>query len=158
VETCRAHRRVAVDARTGRAASFETPRRFVELRTVVDLPPRYAAWSAAAALPRLGASGPIEPTHAALRPTRARLWIATPENGLRVLRDPETPAEQATLGLRAVADPPVPQVVWYVDGRPYVVAEAPYTARWPLAPGDHVIEARLPNVDVRSGRVTVHVE
>ena len=99
-----------------------------------------------------------EPSRAALRGGSVRLWIASPETGLRVLRDPETPPEQATIALRAVVEPPVPQVVWYVDGRPFTVADHPYTARWPLTPGDHVIEVRLPNIDVRSGRVRVHVE
>lgn len=158
VDSCRAHRRVAVDVRTGRAASFGTPRRFVELRSVVDLPPRYAAWSAAAGLPRLAATGGAEPVHAVLRTGGVRLSITSPETGLRVLRDPETPEGQATLALRAVVEPSVPQIVWYVDGRPFLVADHPYTARWPLTPGDHVIEARLPNVETRSGRVLVHVE
>ena len=158
VDGCRAHRLVAVDRRTGRVASFRTPRREVELRTAVDLPPRYAAWSAAAGLPRLAAMESAEPAHAALRSRPVRIGISAPESGLRVLRDPETPAAQATLALRAVVDPPVPQIVWYVDGRPFTVADHPYTARWPLTPGDHVFEARLPQLDVRSGRVLVHVE
>jgi penicillin-binding protein 1C len=165
VDACRAHRRVPVDTRTGRLASSRTPASFVELRTVVGLPPRYAAWAAAAGLPRpevvpaalRGGGG--RPSPALLHASETvRLSLVSPEQGLRVLRDPETPPEQATLALRAVVDPPVPQIVWYVDGRAFEVAEYPYTTRWRLTPGDHVFEARLPQVDVRSGRVHVHVE
>ena len=158
VDSCRAHRRLAFDRRSGRAATWQTPRRFVELRTIVDLPPRYAAWAASAGLPLLASTTVAEPTHAILRTSGARLWITSPESGLRVLRDPETPPEQATLALRATVEPPVPQIVWYVDGRAFETADYPYTARWPLVPGDHVIEARLPNLESRTGRVTVHVE
>jgi hypothetical protein len=45
-----------------------------------------------------------------------------------------------------------------VDGHAYQVTDRPYTARWPLSPGEHVIEARLPNVAAQSGRVKVFVE
>lgn len=170
VDECRAHVRLVVDRRTGRPAGPGTPREEAELRTFVDLPPRYAAWAAAAGLPRLPwAAGPLgltvpggAPPTALLATARAgepvRVGISSPENGLRILRDPETPAAQATLALRAVVDPPVPQVVWYVDGRPFEVADYPYTARWPLQAGDHVFQARLPSVDAASARVSVAVE
>jgi penicillin-binding protein 1C len=160
---CRAHVRVAFDRGTGRLATHQTPHPRVELRTLVDLPPRYAAWAAGTGLPRLqtaiGArseSGRASP--AVLRATDIRISVTSPESGLRVLRDPETPPEQATLALRAVVDPPVPQIVWYVDGRAHEVVDHPYTARWTLVPGEHVIEARLPDRDARSGRVRIHVE
>jgi Penicillin-Binding Protein C-terminus Family len=160
-EACRAHLRIAVDARTGEVASVRTPRSSLQLKTVVDLPPRYAAWAATAGLARLQTAG-YRPLSGAENPERraekTRLWTAPPENGLHVLRDPETPADQATLALSAVADPPVEQIVWYVDGRACKLVDRPYTARWPLTPGEHVIEARLPKVEGRSGKVRVVVE
>ena len=81
--------------------------------------------------------------------------IRSPEDGLRVLRDPETPPEQSTLALRALVNPPVPQVVWYVDGAPFQVADYPYTVRWKLAAGEHVFQARL--IDGRTASSAVHV-
>jgi hypothetical protein len=57
-----------------------------------------------------------------------------------------------------VVDPPTAQVVWYVDGKPYEVADYPYTARWPLRPGDHVIQARLPVSGAASGLVRVTIQ
>jgi penicillin-binding protein 1C len=132
----------------------------------VDLPPRYASWAAAAGLPHPASvvhadlrSGGGRPSPAVLRSAESvRLSILSPEQNLRVLRDPETPPAQATLALRVVVDPPVPQVVWYVDGHAFEIAEYPYTARWSLVPGDHVFEVRVPPFDTRSGRVHVHVE
>jgi penicillin-binding protein 1C len=155
LDPCPAHVRVAVDTRTGRPSTRKTPRPFVELRTFVDLPPRYASWAATAGLPR-----PPEPDGPAglvrlLAGDIVRLSIRSPEDGLRVLRDPETPPDQSTLALRALVNPPVPQVVWYVDGAPFQVADYPYTVRWKLAPGEHVFQARL--IDGRTGSSAVHV-
>ena len=65
---------------------------------------------------------------------------------------------QSPLALRAIVDPPVRQVVWYVDGKPWETADYPYTARWPLTPGEHAIQVRLPSVAGHSGTVTVRVE
>ncbi|MCU0240936.1 MAG: hypothetical protein MUF51_00775 [Vicinamibacteria bacterium] len=153
--------RLAVDRRSGLAATQETPRRYVEVRTFVDLPPRYAAWAAGAGLPRPPTiAGALPATDAAFAPgaRSARVSVTSPESGLHVLRDPETPAVASTLALKAVVDPPAPQVVWYVDGRPYEVVDYPYTARWPLLPGEHVFEARLPHAPIASSRVRVLVE
>jgi penicillin-binding protein 1C len=87
-----------------------------------------------------------------------RVTITAPEQGLRLLRDPETPPEAATMALRAVVRPTAPQLVWYVDGRPYETVDYPYTTRWPLAPGEHVFQARLPHSAGFSPRVLVLVE
>jgi penicillin-binding protein 1C len=126
----------------------------------VDLPPRYAEWAATAGLPRLASVGVSPARRAApeLDSRRVRVRVTSPENGLRILRDPETPHAQSTVALRAVVEPAVSQVVWYVDGRPYQAVDEPYTTRLPLVPGEHVIEARLPNIEARSGRVKVFVE
>jgi penicillin-binding protein 1C len=72
----------------------------------------------------------------------ARLRITSPENGARLLRDPETPADLNSVALAAVADPPANEVVWYVDGLPFATAPYPYTARWRLRPGEHTFQVR----------------
>jgi hypothetical protein len=86
-----------------------------------------------------------------------RISVTSPEDGVRLLRDPETPASQATLALRAVVEPPTAQVVWYVDGAPFEVVDYPYAARWPLRPGEHAFQARLAR-GAASGVVRVVVE
>jgi penicillin-binding protein 1C len=150
VDDCEAHQLRAVDRRNGLLATTETPRAEIELRPFVALPPRYAAWQASLSLPRppeqINAlwAGQGPPSHAVNVTGPVRLRITSPENGLRLLRDPETPPEQSTLALTVVVDPPVPQVVWYVDGRPYETVAYPYTTRWKLEPGDHVFQVKLP--------------
>ena len=68
--------------------------------------------------------------------------IQSPEPDSRFLRDPETPQALSTVELQAIVDPPVEQVVWYVDGQPFRTVDFPYTTRWELRPGVHTIQAR----------------
>jgi penicillin-binding protein 1C len=197
-DDCEAHQQRAVDRRNGLLATVATPPAAVEVRTFVELPPRYAAWQAAAGLPRppdatsqltlpavahwgaraagpasggaggagsSGRGGADEPA-AALPPGGrivlaggpVRLRITSPESGARLLRDPETPAELNTVALRAVVDPPVNEVVWYVDGLPFATAAYPYTARWRLQPGAHQFQVRLGAGASASRPVQVTVE
>ncbi|MEM6796192.1 MAG: transglycosylase domain-containing protein [Acidobacteriota bacterium] len=162
---CRAHRLLAVDARSGRPADFETPREHLELRTFTELPARYAAWQAAAGLPRppgaalmRSPAGPLLPARA-LAPRRAtRLEVISPRDGLHVFLDPETPAERSTLALSLVADPPPEQILWRVNGEPYALSDYPFEERWRLEPGDHTIVAEVPWTGVRSAPVHLKVE
>jgi len=167
LDECAAHVKLAVDARSGLLATRATPRRFVEVRTFVDLGPQYAAWSAAAGLPRPpGLVARRETSGGAFTSgapplvagTTARVRITSPANGLRVLRDPETPADNATLALKAVVSPAAREIVWWVDGEPYATAPYPYTVRWKVTPGEHTFVARLPFVRLASPGVTVRVE
>ena len=213
VDDCDAHLQRAVDRRTGLLATAATPRVAVEVRTFVDLAPRYAAWQAAEGLPRLPdaasaltlpavqtAGSPAAPPAARSLPDRLladrgerlprsamsgaatdrpdepwssdaaapggrvalsgavpRLHVTSPESGARLLRDPETPAALSTVALRAVVDPPANEVVWYVDGLPYVTAPYPYTTRWRLQPGKHTFQVRLaiPGAVSRPVEITV---
>jgi penicillin-binding protein 1C len=175
LERCVAHVRLAIDARSGLLATRATPRRFVKLRTFVDLGPRYAAWSASAGLahpPGGLARGdlrfPLEPLSAkgsedlasgslSSEPA-ARLRIVAPESGLRVVRDPETPAAEATVALKAVVSPAAREIVWWVDGEPFATVSWPYTARWKVTPGAHTFVARLPSVKLASPAVSIRVD
>ena len=164
-DECEAHQQRAVDRRNGLLATTATPPAAVEVRTFVELPPRYAAWQTAAGLPRVPDAPSLLtlPAVARLGPGAAadqaavwppggrvvlaggpvRLRITSPENGARLLRDPETPGDLNTVALRAVVDPAVDEVVWYVDGMPLATATYPYTARWRLQPGEHRFQVRL---------------
>lgn len=94
-----------------------------------------------------------------LRGTRApRLRVSAPEPGAVLLADPEVPAGSATIALQAEADPAPPELVWYVDGRPWRIAGRPYTVRWPIEPGAHTFQVRIPGQEAASPpvRVSVH--
>jgi penicillin-binding protein 1C len=177
VAVCDAHLRVGIDARTGDVASPRTPRRFVDARTFTLLPARYAAWAAGHGVPqppssvtRLARLGQLTGGSQAAQdrrevespsppPSRAvRLHVASPRGGTHLLHDPETPPGMATLALQAVVEPPVPQVVWYVDGRPFRVADYPYEVRWPLSSGEHTFQVRVPFTAVFSSVARIAVE
>lgn len=157
VGRCAAHLRLAVDERTGALATAATPAGAVRPRTFTDLGPRYAEWQASAGLPF--PPGLVTAAESLPAPTRtATLRITSPRAGLRLLRDPETPPEMATLALSVVVDPPREQVLWVVDGSPFQLVDYPFSARWPLSRGEHVFEARLPLEPGRSEVVRVTVE
>ncbi|MFA5137641.1 MAG: transglycosylase domain-containing protein [Elusimicrobiota bacterium] len=163
---CQAHVRIAVDSRTGAPATSATPHEFVTVRTFIDLPPQFAEWAAASGLSappkgaRDSALSVTESEEAPLSPRDQKILVSivSPENGLRLIRDPETPADQATLALKAVVDPVVPQLVWHVDGKPYEVVDYPYTARLALTPGEHMIQAALPDAPFASKKVRIVVQ
>ena len=170
-----AYLRLAIDLRNGLLAHAGTPRRYVEWRTFVRLPPRYADWAAQAGLPQPPQSvsiGAGSVKSAVPRPSAARadagrmpsaikqaaLRIISPDNGASLLRDPSVPASRDTVGLRVEVSPAVPEVLWLVDGKPYQVAAFPYTVRWQLQTGEHVIQARVPLTSEKSLPVRIHVE
>jgi len=148
VDPCGVHMLLAVDRHTGALASQATPPERVSLRRFADLPSRYAGWAQSRGLeapPAQITGGPPDLGLAALQDRSApALFIRSPQDGLRVVPDPEVPRELATLSLSVEVDPPVEQVLWYVDGQPFALVEAPYTARWPLQPGEHSFQARVP--------------
>ena len=117
-------------------------------RVVVDLDPRYAAWMASAGLPAA--------PRVTVGDADVALEVLSPRQGMRVIRDPEVPENQTTLRLAAAVEPPVEQVVWFVDGEPFAVVGHPYVARWPVEPGAHRFEVRLPYRTTRSA--SVHIE
>jgi penicillin-binding protein 1C len=176
VATCGAHVRVAIDERNGRVASSSTPDRFVDVRTFTLLAPRYASWAAGHGVPQppasigtLAAQGQLGGVSAAAdrdavpgpppsAPKAVRLHVASPRNGTRLLRDPETPTSLGTLALQAVVEPPPPQVVWFVDGAPFKVADYPYEVRWPLASGEHSFQVRVPFTTIVSSPVRITVQ
>ncbi len=153
-EHCTAHVRIAVDTRTGRPATAATPPRAIEVRTFVDLGPRYTAWQRAAGLPFPPAGPGLfgAPITTGPRPA-IRLAVLSPEPGMTVLLDPDTPRSLATLALQARIEPAPPEAVWSVDGIPFATVDPPFTARWPLAPGEHTVQLWVPATGQRSRRI-----
>ena len=149
-------RRVRVDSRSGRPAGEDCPPEFVRQMTYVDLAPRFAAWAKESGLETLPPEF-ARPEGALLMGGRYTMAITRPHQGAVFVPDPESPASSRTIALEAVVSPPVPQVVWFVDGKPFKVERYPYSTRWPMIPGTHVFQIRLPFAEVQSPRVKVAV-
>jgi penicillin-binding protein 1C len=84
--------------------------------------------------------------------------VLSPRNNMRVIRNPELPVDLASLPLKAAVPAGATQVVWVVDGKPFLVAPAETVVRWPLQPGFHTFEAKVPYRGLSSGPVTIAVE
>ena len=167
-----AYQSIAIDLRNGLLAHSGTPTRFVERRTFVNLPPQYADWASQTGLPRIPtkvstlgnakALSPHSTIHAGTNQLKslspAVLRILAPGDGLKLLRDPALPASFNTIGLRVEVSPALPEILWEIDGKPYQVAKYPYTVRWKLLPGEHVIRARAALTDEVSKPVRIRVE
>ncbi|PWB80486.1 MAG: glycosyl transferase, partial [Methylocystaceae bacterium] len=97
--------------------------------------------TARSAPPAEGAPSP-EPPRAA--PDAITLAVTTPEHNVHIWRNLEQPAASNKLALQASASPHVEQIVWYVDGRPFAMAEPDKPVFWPMQPGVHRFQARLP--------------
>jgi len=101
----------------------------------------------------------LSPFPPPLRGARAaRLRVSAPEPGAVLLADPEVPPGSATIALQAEADPAPPELTWYVDSRPWRITGYPYTVRWPIEPGAHTFQVRIPGQEEASPtiRISVH--
>ncbi|WP_367617364.1 transglycosylase domain-containing protein [Plastoroseomonas hellenica] len=106
----------------------------------------------------LAATAEPAPPADALAATASRLSVVTPEHNSRLWRNPEAPARLNRIALRAAVRPQAAQVVWYVDGEPFAVADPNETVYWPMAPGVHRFQVRLPSDEAVSRPVRIVVE
>jgi penicillin-binding protein 1C len=86
------------------------------------------------------------------------LSISTPARNTQIWRNPEQPAAFNRLALKAVVEPRVPQIVWYVDGQPFAVTDPDQPVFWPIQAGEHRFQIRLPYRDEVSAIVPVYVQ
>jgi penicillin-binding protein 1C len=86
------------------------------------------------------------------------LAITTPEHHTHIWRNPEQPEALSRLALKASASPGAEQILWYVDGEPFSVAAPDEPVFWPMRPGTHRFQARLPMRPGGSRVVEVTIE
>ena len=100
----------------------------------------------------------VQPASARREAEAAGLQIVQPDPDTHVWRNPNVPASLNRLVLRASAAPGVTQLVWLVDGVAVGTAapESPFS--WPMQPGRHRFQVRLPLQDDASRPLTVTVE
>ena len=147
--SCPVHQSFAVDRLTGTLAGPMTPPERVEIRSYAVLPPRFAAWGAVH-----GYDPPLSPSGDS---PFVSIAIEEPVNGSVFRFHPDTPQQLQSIALRANVTPTVPEIIWYVDGEPFQKVSYPYTTRWHLRAGSHVLQARFPHADVQSGLITITV-
>ncbi len=100
----------------------------------------------------------VGPGAASAAPPGPHLAITEPQPDAHVWRNPDAPPALQRLMLRASVSPPVAQVVWLVDGEPALVAHPDQPFLWPMRPGQHRFQVRLPLAGAASRQVRVTVE
>jgi penicillin-binding protein 1C len=153
--------RLVVDTRTGAPALSNTPSRFKRPRTMVNLPYRYADWivkNQLVAYINFARDDASQRLTSLPRGLNVTIDILSPQNNLHILRNPEAPGLSSSIALSASVEPPVEQLVWYVDGEPHALVEYPYSTRLQLSPGKHRIQARVPMTPEQSEAVIITVE
>jgi len=118
-------------------------------RLALTIPAPHRAWARDEGYPIDAASSDDVPI---------RLSITAPEHNSRIWRNPEVPPALNCLALKVVVEPHVPQVVWYVDGVPFALTDPDKPVLWPIKPGTHRFQVRLPLRDGFSRPVRVVVE
>ncbi len=76
----------------------------------------------------------------------------------RIWRNPEVPAALDRLVLRAQVSPGIHQIVWLIDSEAFATADPAAPLTWPMRPGTHRFQIRLPLQPGASRVVTVQVE
>jgi penicillin-binding protein 1C len=89
---------------------------------------------------------------------QTRLSIIQPDANTHLWRNPEVPAALDRLVLRADVVPKAAQIVWLLDGRPIALAASDAPFYWPMTPGRHRFQIRLPLQDEGSKVLAVVVE
>ncbi|WP_246657103.1 transglycosylase domain-containing protein [Methylocystis sp. B8] len=151
--------RVAIDlCRAGDGECAQTLREWVR-------PAEAREAEARSAMPHSGAPGASQaPTGASdagleqLQEHGASLVIATPEHNTHIWRNPEQPERFNRLALKLAPTSADAQIVWTIDGEPFVTAQADETVFWPMTPGAHRIQARLALAPVASRAVKIVIE
>lgn len=149
VERCRVYQPFSVDRRTGRLAGPATAPEDVAVRYLPVLPPEYDRWAKEQGLTLPEAAVPPD--------RRASVAVRYPPGGSRFIIDPAIPGQFQTLGLEAVVEPRITEVIWYIDGEEYGRTGYPYTIRWPLSEGEHLVQVKFPNAFVESEPVFFEV-
>ena len=149
VEYCDVYQPFSIDCRTGDLAGPATPPEDIAIRYLPVLPPEYDTWAK-----DHGFTVPEQ----AVAPTReASAAIRYPPQGSRFVIDPGLPLRFQTIGLEAVVEPRIHEIIWMVDGREYARTGYPYTVRLPLEPGEHLVQVKFPHAFVESARVEFQV-
>ena len=153
---CAMHARVAIDDRNGLRAGPTCPAAFVSTRTFERYDESMTAWASSAQRPVAPvAFSPLCPGSPA--GPQAGTRIGWPRDGARFVLDPDRARDGQMLLVRMEAASNVEQVELRVDGRTAGRARAPFVVPWPLARGEHVMEARS-SLSGPSAPVTVVVE
>ena len=139
------YRRIAIDLRTGQAATNGTPTSARGTRIAWDAPPVFRDWAREHRLLLLEQPTPdSRPSTSALRPLTPALQLLSPEPNAAYLHDPRLPdpSQRLQLAVAYTGGEPLARVAYLLDGAAIAEAVAwPWTAWWSPTLGNHTIRA-----------------
>jgi membrane carboxypeptidase/penicillin-binding protein PbpC len=138
----------AVDVRNGLLATDACPKRYIQIKRFVKLPPEVRAWGLSRGyVPPPVQTSPLCSTETTIGEGEQWIRITHPADGDSFLLDPLVPNANERIILTASAGTAVSHVEWLIDGRHVATATAPFfTASWQPQAGRHMIEARAGTV------------
>ena len=99
------------------------------------------------------------PTPASPVPSQEpHLSIIDPQPNAHIWRNPDAPPALQRLVLRASVTPPVPQIAWLVDGEVVALTPPDRPFHWPMQPGQHRFQLRLPLQSTVSRQLKIIIE
>ncbi|MFW6245120.1 MAG: transglycosylase domain-containing protein [Fibrobacterota bacterium] len=145
-----------VDKRNGLLASPYCPQKYVISKRFIALPSIFKDWAEVQDL-KLPPEDYSPLCDGAPVVHDYDISIISPQNKSRLFIDPEMPGQQNILMLNCMVEPRASEVVWIVDGKEYSVTKYPYREAWPLSPGEHTFQARIPYTQCVSKVVKIEV-
>lgn len=99
-----------------------------------------------------------DPSHISNLQNYEKIQISVPEDETHIWRNPNQPERFNRLPLKLAANSTMGQILWIIDGEPFMTAQADETVYWPMKPGHHLIQARLALASVYSQRINITIE
>lgn len=138
-DTCQMHVALPIDRRNGLRASAGCDPAFVETAVFHQVPPRWQEWALEQGLePPPSAWSPLCGAGLHAEASAERPFIAHPLDGDEFLLSGAPHENAKSIALRALYGG-TEELTWYVDGKAIGTAPRPFTTRWRLTPGWHVI-------------------
>ena len=148
---------VGVDRLTGLRAEKGCPWDRIDYKVCAFLEPRFSEWAKKSGIEL----APLRTSRLARQlPERIgdySIHILEPFIESKIYIHPGLPPRFQTIALKVKVDPPVEQVVWYVDEKPYRIVDFPYTTRWQIEEGTHTFRVKFPFSPLKSDAITIRV-
>ncbi|MBN1983294.1 MAG: transglycosylase domain-containing protein [Chitinivibrionales bacterium] len=148
---------VAIDPANGLRKPAGAPGPVTYQRCIV-LPEIFTEWANSQGLPIAPSRySTLDATQYMMDTDTFAIEIVSPRNQSRIFIDPEMPPDANFLTINCRPHPAPDNVLWYVNGQEYAVANYPYHLRWHMQPGTYTFQAVIPYTHASSKPCTVEI-
>ena len=159
---CNIHKNIYIDKRTGKTAKGDCPEECKELRRITLLPDKFADWAVESGFelppPDFKSGSDYVNENSNNNKLVRKIIINEPADQSKIFFETDTPEEFQTLALKTIVEPAVEKILWVIDDKPYKIQSYPYTSRWCLRPGKHIVWVKMLDTGQESDKVFFVVE